>query len=70
LVTAAASFPRAVSTDCHSKVTPPSSSHSSIKTVHIRSRRPSSIQRCMVRWTVESSGNGSPFGKEAGNWFH
>src|SRR5215208_226233 len=46
---------------CHSKSTPPSSSHSSMSLSQMRSSTPSSTHLCKVRCTEESSGNS--FGK-------
>src|SRR5215213_8823890 len=47
----------APSAACHSKSTPPNSSHSSIRASHISSSTPFSIHHWKVRCTEESSGN-------------
>src|SRR5215210_562204 len=57
-------LPIAPSAACHSKFTPPSSSHSSMSLSQIRSNMPSSTHLWKVRCTEESSGNSS------GSWFH
>ena len=57
-------FPIAPSAACHSKSTPPSSSHSSMSLSQMRSNTPSSTHLWKVRCTDESSGN------SLGNWFH
>src|SRR5215218_1742628 len=49
-------LPIATSATCHSKFTPPKSSHSSTKAAQARPSTPSSTHRCKVRCTVESSG--------------
>src|SRR5215203_3084466 len=58
-------LPIAPSAACHSKSTPPSSSHSSMSFSQMRSNTPSSTHLCKVRCTEESSGNSS-----LGSWFH
>src|SRR5215213_2508286 len=58
-------LPMAPSAACHSKSTPPSSSHSSMSFSQMRSNTPSSTHLCKVRCTEESSGNSS-----LGSWFH
>src|ERR687898_906415 len=55
-------LPMAPSAACHSKSTPPSSSHSSMSLSQIRSKTPFSIHLWKVRCTDESSGNPS-FGR-------
>src|ERR671911_3098133 len=57
-------LPMAPSAACHSKSTPPSSSHSSMSLSQIRSKTPFSIHLWKVLCTEESSGNCS------GSWFH
>src|SRR5215212_163931 len=57
-------LPIAPSAACHSKFTPPSSSHSSMSLSQIKSKTPSSTHLWKVRCTEESSGNSS------GSWFH
>src|SRR5215211_152320 len=57
-------LPIAPSAACHSKSTPPISSHSSMSFSQMRSNTPNSIHRWKVRCTEESSGNSS------GNRFH
>src|SRR5215204_7266550 len=54
-------LPIAPSAACHSKLTPPSSSHSAIICAQMRSSTPSSTHRWNVLCTEESSGN-SPLG--------
>src|SRR5215211_6322583 len=57
-------LPIAPSAACHSKSTPPSSSHSSMSLSQIRSKTPFSIHLWKVLCTEESSG------KCSGSWFH
>src|SRR5215208_253439 len=57
-------LPIAPSAACHSKSTPPSSSHSSMSLSQMRSNTPSSTHLWKVRCTDESSGN------SFGIWFH
>src|SRR5215204_1196434 len=57
-------FPIAPSAACHSKCTPPISSHPSMSFSQTRSNTPSSIHLWKVRCTEESSGN------SFGNRFH
>ena len=57
-------WPMEQSADCHSQVTPRNSSHSSIKTAHMRSSAPHSTHRWKVRWIVLSSPN------SLGRWFY
>src|SRR5215210_6829632 len=52
-------LPIAPSAACHSKSTPPISSHSSMSLSQMRSNTPSSIHLWKVRCTEESSGNSS-----------
>src|SRR5215216_585283 len=58
-------LPIAPSAACHSKSTPPSSSHRSMSFSQMRSSTPSSIHLWKVRCTEESSGNSPP-----GSRFH
>src|SRR5215216_912803 len=57
-------LPIAPSDACHSRSTPPSSSHSSMSLSQMRSNTPSSTHLWKVRCTDESSGN------SFGIWFH